>query len=192
MKSKRLGLASAALVGACLTLGITPPAHADVVYDWSFNAGAGGQSGSGTLTTADQQDPSHVGGYDLTGITGVWSDIPHNGTTFPITGLDSFIGADNIFYPAGPVSGLFGKYGFSFSDSNGDLVNISSYCTDSIGTRYCAVEYVPGSGDGPSQMGDFTVTPAAVPGPIAGAGLPGLIFACGGLLGWWRRRQKIA
>jgi hypothetical protein len=38
----------------------------------------------------------------------------------------------------------------------------------------------------------ITLGAAPVPGPLAGAGLPGLLLAGGGLLGWWRRRRTTA
>jgi hypothetical protein len=31
--------------------------------------------------------------------------------------------------------------------------------------------------------------PVGIPGPVAGAGLPGIVFATGGLLAWWRRKR---
>src|SRR5262245_44239512 len=46
-----------------------------------------------------------------------------------------------------------------------------------------------------SQQPEFYVsalTYNAVPGPIAGAGLPGLVMACGGLFAWARRRRQAA
>jgi hypothetical protein len=40
--------------------------------------------------------------------------------------------------------------------------------------------------------GSFEFSPVAIPGPVAGAGLPGLVMACGGLLAWTRRRKQAA
>jgi hypothetical protein len=44
--------------------------------------------------------------------------------------------------------------------------------------------------DGPDS---FFLVPSVVPGPIVGAGIPGLIAACLGMAGLqWRRRRKVA
>ena len=48
-----------------------------------------------------------------------------------------------------------------------------------------------GLGDPPATTVTFSATTVAVPGPIVGAGLPGILLACGALVAFARRRRLI-
>jgi len=99
------------------------------------------------------------------------------------------------------ASGLFsafvnGHLAFSVMDTNGATTfsgpgNVIYFFMDDF-VSLTNFPNRPEAGTGFIDRIQVTTPAAAVPGPIAGAGLPGLIFAGGGLLAWWRRRQKIA
>jgi hypothetical protein len=56
---------------------------------------------------------------------------------------------------------------------------------------FYSAAYTQNGGPGAQINASFNNSTTAVPGPIAGAGLPGLILAAGGLLALARRRRKL-
>ncbi len=98
-------------IALATSLAAAPIAKADT-YSFSFNGG--GMSGSGIITVSNTPVPGVPGGFQITGITGTFSDTnPNANFTGAITGvqttsLPSDINMNGQFVPPGSQSDGFG------------------------------------------------------------------------------------
>ena len=164
-KILRIGAIAGALFGAS--------AAEAAVFDFSYTGGS--FSASGEFTTGDIGSP-----YLVTGITGTADG-------FAISGLSTYAGANQLLYFP-PSGGFYADFsGISFTNENGVSYNITNFPTGA--SNNLNVSTLDSAGNGSAVVAiDMTVTPAAVPGPIVGAG--GSSFALAALfLGWFVRRR---
>ena len=97
-------------------------------------------------------------------------------STIPGTGASSFVITPTVYDPSGLFITTEGSITYTIDDFS--ALGLGSDIAISWAMS-CSNDVLQG-----------VTNLSAVPGPIAGSGLPGLVAAGGGVLAWWRRRRK--